>query len=138
MTSSYRRCAAAVFRCVQKKSNDSRCQAKAERRCQKLTATLFEGPRSVEARMRTTIARACGPRKGKPVLLGPVQMSELAGLGYNALESRCNALGVAALQSLDDIDECMVRQYVCRAEQVLTSQMPRTHELLGLGKARRR
>jgi hypothetical protein len=138
VTSSYRRCAAAVFSCVQKKPNDPRCRAKADRRCQKLTATLFDGPRSAEVRMRTTIAKACGPRKNKPVLLGLTQISALAGLGYSSLESRCSALGIPTLQSLDDINECMVRQYVCRAEQVLTSQVPRTHELLDLGNARRR
>jgi hypothetical protein len=138
VTSSYRRCAAAVFRCVQQKPNDSRCRAKAERRCQKLTATLFDGPRSAEGRMRSSIGRACGARKGKPALLGPDQLSELSGLNYGSLESRCNALGVSSVQSLDGINECMVRQYVCRAEQVLTSQAPRTHELLHLGNARRR
>jgi hypothetical protein len=138
VTGSYRRCAAAVFKCVQQKSSDPRCRAKAERRCQKLTANLFEGPRSVETRMRTSIARACGPRKGKPVLLGLAQLSDGAGLGYGALEGRCNALGVSTLQSLDDVGECIVRQYVCRAEQVLTGEMPRTHELLDLGKAHRR
>ena len=111
---------------------------KAERRCQKLTATLFEGPKSAEARLRTNVAKACGPRKNKPVVLGLTQISELAGLNFGSLESRCQSLGVSALQSLDDINECMVRQYVCRAEQVLTSQVPRTNELLDLGNARRR
>jgi hypothetical protein len=38
-------------------------------------------------------------------------------------------LGVSTMQSLDDVDECIVRQYVCRAEQVLTGEMPRTQLL---------
>jgi hypothetical protein len=138
VTANYRRCSAAIFQCVQQKPNDARCRVKAERKCQKLTAKLFEGPRNIESRMRTTIAKACGPRKNKPLLIGPAQLSELAGLGYSALEERCRALGVSSLQSLDDVNECIVRENVCRAEQVLTSEMPRTHELLDLGKAHRR
>jgi hypothetical protein len=51
------------------------------------------------------------------------------------MESRCSALGVPGLDSLDDINECVVREHVCRAQQVLTSEMPRTHELLQMGGA---
>jgi hypothetical protein len=135
VTGAYQRCTAAVFQCIEKKPNDVRCRTKAEARCRKATAKLFQGERSVEGRLRKTVAKACsGPR----VALAVSDIRDLVGIGYSAFDSRCDALGVSNLDSLDAINECVVREYVCRAEQVLTSQMPRTHELLDLGGALRR
>jgi hypothetical protein len=57
------------------------------------------------------------------------------GLGYDTLQSTCRVLGVPGLTSLDDVSECLVRQHVCRADQLLTSQTPRAHELLAVGGA---
>jgi hypothetical protein len=57
------------------------------------------------------------------------------GLGYDQLRPGCAALGVNDLTSIEDVSECLVRDHVCRADQLLTSQTPRAHELLAIGGA---
>ena len=61
------------------------------------------------------------------------QMQSLLGLGYDTLRSACDGFGIPGLASLDDVSECLVRHHVCRADQLLTSQTPRSHELLAIG-----
>jgi hypothetical protein len=93
--------------------NDPKCRAKAERRCSKLTASLFAGPRSAEARMRTdhrqSVRRAEGQNRVSSARADDRawRVSGTAPSRRAAMPSAC-----ASLQSLDDVDECMVRQYL--------------------------
>jgi len=101
-----------------------------------VTIKLYTGSQSREAKLKTTIARACGsttPGKAPRVALGDLR--SVLGLGDDTLQSTCTVLGVPSLSVLDDVSECLVRQHVCRADQLLTSQTPRAHELLTIGGA---
>jgi hypothetical protein len=130
------RCSEAVAQCLQTKPGDTKCLAKAQGVCRKVTSKLYIGSQSREAKLKTTIASACGsttPGKAPRVALGDLR--SVLGLGYDTLRSTCTVLGVPSLSVLDDVSECLVRQHVCRADQLLTSQTPRAHELLTIGGA---
>ena len=130
------RCSEAVAQCIQTKPGDGKCLVKARAICQKVTNKLYTGLQSREAKLKTTIARACGsttPGKAPRVALGDLR--SVLGLGYDTLQSTCTELGLPGLAALDDVSECLVRQHVCRADQLLTSQTPRAHELLAVGGA---
>jgi hypothetical protein len=130
------KCSEAVALCLQTRPGDTKCLAKAQGVCRKLTAKLYTGPQSREAKLRSSIARACGsttPGKAPRVALGDLR--SVLGLGYDQLQPACAALGVNGLTSIEDVSECLVRDHVCRADQLLTSQTPRAHELLAIGGA---
>ena len=130
------RCSEAVAQCVQTKPGDAKCLAKAQGVCRKVTGKLYQGPQSREAKLKAAVARACGtttPGKAPRVALGDLR--SVLGIGYDTLQPACTALGVSGLASIDDVSECLVREHVCRADQLLTSQTPRAHELLAIGQA---
>jgi len=135
----YHRCAEGMFKCLQLKPGDGRCRAKAETSCRRVTAKLFDGERSQEKKLRQAVVKGCGPRRaGEAPLLALADLRAVPGLGYEALDDECRGLGVSDLTSLDRVGECVLRQHLCRAEQLLTSEMPRSQELLDLGGAARR
>ncbi len=130
------RCTEAVAQCIQTKPGDAKCLAKAQKVCRKVTGKLYTGPTSREAKLRTSVARACGsttPGKAPRVALGDLRSA--LGIGYDALQANCAQLGVPGLASVDDVSDCILKQHVCRADQLLTSQTPRAHELLSIGGA---
>jgi hypothetical protein len=132
------RCAEAVATCVQTKPGDAKCLTKAQALCRKVTTKLYTGPQSRERKLETAIARACGTVKpGKPPRVAFADLRSVQGLGYEsvAMQQECIVLGIPGLTSLDDVSECLVRQHVCRAEQLLDSQNPRRRELLAIGGA---
>ncbi len=133
------RCAEAVSQCIQTKPGDAKCLAKAQGVCRKVTTKLFTGAQSRELKLKNSIARSCGtvvPGKAPRVAVGDLR--SLIGLGYDTLQTSCTGLGIAGLLTLDDVSECLVRQHVCRADQLLGSQTPRVEELLAVGGAVRR
>ncbi|MEO6028538.1 MAG: DNRLRE domain-containing protein [Candidatus Binatia bacterium] len=130
------RCSEAVAQCIQTKPGDAKCLTKAQKVCRTVTGKLYTGPQSREAKLRTSIARACGSTtvgKAPRVALGDLR--SLFGIGYDSLDDICSGFGVGGLATLDDVSECLVRQHVCRADQLLTSQTPRANELLFIGGA---
>ncbi len=130
------RCSEAVAQCVQTKPGDAKCLAKAQGVCRRVTSKLYQGPKSREAKLKATIARACGTTTpGKAPRVALADLRSVLGIGYDTLVPSCAALGVSGLASIDDVSECLVREHVCRADQLLTSQTPRAHELLAIGGA---
>lgn len=130
------RCGEAVAQCIQTKPGDPKCLAKARALCAKVTARLYLGPQSREAKLKGAVARACGTTKpGKPPRVAFTDLRSILGVGYETLQSTCTVLGIPGLLTLDDVSECLVRQHVCRADQLLDSQMPRAQELLQIGGA---
>ena len=67
--------------------------------------------------------------------MGLADLRSVLGLGYDTLQSTCTTLGIPGLTALGDVSECLVRQHVCRAGQILESQNPRANELLLIGGA---
>jgi hypothetical protein len=130
------RCAEGVAQCLQTKPGDAKCLAKAKTTCGKVTSKLYNGAQSREAKLRTSVARACGSTTpGKAPRVALTDLRSALGVGYDALQTNCAQLGVAGLSSVDDVSECLFRQHVCRADQLLTSETPRAHELLSIGGA---
>src|SRR5262249_4685905 len=103
----YQRCSAGVFKCMQLKPGAAKCAAKADAKCQKLAGSLSHARKSAEGRFRDKIAKACGPSKSGAAVLDLAGIRDAAGLGYEYMESRCSALGVPGLDSLDEIGECI-------------------------------
>jgi hypothetical protein len=130
------RCSEAVATCVQTKPGDAKCLAKARTVCAKVTGRLYVGPQSREAKLKGAITKACGSTKpGFPPRVAIGDLRSIVGLGYDTLETTCTTLGVPGLLTLDDVSECLVRQHVCRADQLLQSQTPRAGEYLRIGGA---
>jgi hypothetical protein len=130
------KCSEAVALCLQTRPGENKCLAKAQGVCRKVTAKLYTGLQSREAKLRTAIARACGSTTpGKAPRVALTDLRSVLGLGYEKLQPGCAMLGVSGLTSIDDVSECLVRDHVCRADQLLTSQTPRAHELLAIGGA---
>ncbi len=130
------RCSEAVATCIQTKPGDAKCLTKARGVCRKVTTKLYLGPQSREQKLKSSIARACGTTTpGKAPRVALTDLRSILGIGYDTMQSGCAALGVAGLASVDDVSECLVREHVCRADQLLTSQTPRAHELLAIGGA---
>jgi hypothetical protein len=130
------RCSESVAQCLQTKPGDAKCLGKASAVCRKVTGKLYGGTQSREAKLRTAIARACGTTTpGKAPRVALADLRSVLGIGYDTMQTSCTALGVPALGSIDDVSECLVREHVCRADQLLTSQTPRAHELLSIGGA---
>jgi hypothetical protein len=130
------RCTEAMAQCIQTKPGDAKCLAKAQKICRTVTAKLYTGAQSREAKLRAAIARACGTTAvGKAPRVAVDDLRSLLGIGYDTLDEACAGFGVDGLSTLENVTECLVRQHVCRADQLLTSQTPRAHELLSAGGA---
>jgi hypothetical protein len=130
------RCSEAVAQCIQTKPGDAKCLTKARTLCAKVTGRLYVGPQSREAKLKGAIARSCGSTKpGFPPRVAIGDLRSVLGLGYDTLQTTCTTLGIPGLLALDDVSECLVRQHVCRADQLLQSQTPRARELLAIGGA---
>jgi hypothetical protein len=125
----HQRCAGRVFECLQRRPDDTGCLARARRTCGRQVARVDQGPTSDLAKATGAIRRACGPEGGVtlPDLLGA------GGLDYDSLAARCAGLGVRGLESAGAVAACVVRQHLCRVEQLLEAETPRLHELLDLG-----
>jgi hypothetical protein len=136
MLAADQRCAEAVSQCLQTKPGDQKCLNKAQGVCRKVTGKLYLGPQSRQAKLKAAMARACGSSTpGKPLRVAVDDLRSFLGIGYDTLQTTCAGLGVASLGSIEDVSECLVRQHICRADQILTSQTPRARELLSIGGA---
>ncbi len=130
------RCTEAVARCLQTKPGDAKCLGKAQQTCRKVTAKLYEGPKSREAKLKAAIARTCGSAKpGQAPRVALDDLRSVLGVGYDTLADDCAAYGVAGLASVADVSECLARQHVCRADLIHTLRTPRAQELLTIGGA---
>jgi hypothetical protein len=122
-------CLDAVMACVQLKPNDTSCLPKARIKCGKQLGTLTAGAKSVAAKARAAIVKACTP-KG-PSLLADILADQ--GLGFGAEATACAGLGVPTLGTVDDVADCIVLHHTCRVDQLLDKQIPRRRELLAIG-----
>jgi hypothetical protein len=117
------KCADALFTCVQLKPGDGACLAKARARCDAGQAT--------SAAEERTLARSVTNRCREDVVAyATLRAARAANL--DALASACAAVGVPALATLADYQQCVVRADACRIDGVLAVQAPRLAELLAL------
>jgi hypothetical protein len=122
-------CMDALFTCVQLKPNDARCLAKARARCDG-GASAASGPQASAVEERA-LASAVGARCNESVIAyASLRAARAANL--DALAGACAAVGVPALDTLADYQQCLLRAEACRVEGVLRVQAPRIAELLGV------
>lgn len=122
------KCSDAVTKCLQLKPDDAKCPPKAQATCTKLLAKLTLAGTGVEAKLTAALAKSCaGPAFDQSTLFAST------GIGFQAHAAECAGLGVTALASTADVATCVIRLHECRAEQLLTSEIPRLHELLAIG-----
>jgi len=123
----YRKCASALFKCLQQKPGDTTCVAKAKAKCHKGVGKVNAGA-GATATLTDKIRKACDPEK-----LAFRDILSDNGLGFGVQAPQCAALGVPELRSLVDLVDCMDRQHRCRATQLLAAEVPRLRELLAIG-----
>lgn len=122
-----RTCTDKVFACIQL-ADEATCIAKAKTACAKAFAKLAAPGSGVQARLATAVVKACTDPN-----LAVADIVADDGLGFGALATECNALGVSPLDSPAQIAACVQRRLACRTEQLLELQVPRLRELLGIG-----
>jgi cysteine-rich repeat protein len=117
------RCMDGLFTCVQLKPNDGACLAKARARCD-----AGDAASTVEERALTSaVAARCNE---SVVAYASLRAARAANL--DALADACRRVGVPALDTLADYQQCLLRADACRVEGVVRLQAPRMAELLGL------
>jgi hypothetical protein len=122
------KCAASVHACLQTKPGDAKCLPKAVKACGKGFAKLTAPVKGVTAKLAASIA--------KPCTKAPLELADVlgaSGLGFAALGGECSALGVANLDSIAAIADCIARRHECRVDQMLENELPRLRELLAVG-----
>jgi hypothetical protein len=114
------RCVDALFTCVVTKPGDGTCITKAENLCDKELAKIDDAglklPRTINGRCVDVDFAA---------LLAPT------GANFEALAGECASVGVPSLNSLTAYETCLFRQQICRSEELLRFEAPRSEELLG-------
>jgi cysteine-rich repeat protein len=117
------KCADALFTCAQLAPGDPACLAKARARCD-LAATASAAD---ERALGAGIAKRCNETT---IAYATLRVAGAANL--DALASSCAAVGVPALDSLADYQQCVARSEVCRVATLLELQAPRVAELLAV------
>ena len=119
----FAKCADALFSCVQLAPDNGACLAKARTRCdQSHAATAAD-----ERKLGSTITERCGEHV---IAYATLRAARAANL--DALAAGCAAVGVPALASLADYQQCVLRADGCRIDDVLAVQAPRIAELLAV------
>ena len=119
----FAKCADALFSCVQLAPDNGACLAKARARCdQAMAATAAD-----ERKLGSTITKRCGEHV---IAYATLRAARAANL--DALAAGCAAVGVPALESLADYQQCVLRADSCRTDDVLAVQAPRIAELLAV------
>jgi len=122
---SIEKCLGEVFKCVQTKQGDQGCIDKATGKCAKEFGAGGKIAKA-EAKLRSSIAKKCGPEKAS---FG--DLTAAMGMNLTDLTTVCDGLGVPTLANIDDYIECMVRQHCDLVDAVVDLQYPRITELLG-------
>ncbi|MCC6766489.1 MAG: right-handed parallel beta-helix repeat-containing protein [Deltaproteobacteria bacterium] len=119
-----RSCAGRVLACRQTKPSDPDCIAKARTWCPKRAAAIA----ALAARVADAVAKRCG---APPLAIGEILGA--TGAGFQAAAPLCKALGVASLDSVTAVSDCLERHHACRARQLVERELPRLDELLQSG-----
>lgn len=111
-------CGAALLDCDQKKPGDAECVAKAKAKCEKSFGKLSGGTDKFVA----SVEKGCA-QVGQDTLLSA------RGLSFAEIADQCSGDFAGSVGSVEDIARCLAAQHACRAEELLTSVMPRVREL---------
>jgi len=116
-------CVDGLFSCVQLAPNNGACLPKARARCDQGQATTA----AEERKLTSAVAGRCGERV---IAYATLRAARAANL--DALAGACAAVGVPALDTLADYQQCVLRADACRVEGILRVQAPRVAELMGV------
>jgi hypothetical protein len=121
------KCLNTVVACVQQSPGDV-CLEKAQKSCGKLVAGLSGGVKSLQAKARAAVVKACGP-------VAPADLLDVKGLGAGdaGVTSSCVAIGVSSVADAGDFADCMLAFQKCRVDRLVEKEFPRADELYGLG-----
>ena len=115
-------CLGLVLQCVQLKPTDPGCLPKVQNKC--AAAKIKIG--TLETKLTAAIAKKCD---GVPV----ADLTNEAGLGYDAQADDCATRGVATLAFPADVGLCVMHQHECRSEELVYHENARARELIQLG-----
>jgi hypothetical protein len=112
------KCGAALLDCEQKKPGDAECVAKAKAKCEKDLGKLSDTTEKFVA----NVEKGCS-QVGQDTLLSA------RGLAFAQIADQCSGDFAGSVGSVEDIARCLAAQHACRAEELVTSLMPRVREL---------
>jgi hypothetical protein len=111
-------CGAALLTCEQKNPGDAACPAKAKAKCLKDLGALSGKTEKFVA----TVEKGCGA-------VGQDTLLSARGLAFGQIADQCTGDFDGSVESVEAIARCLAAQHACRAEELLTSLMPRLREL---------
>lgn len=111
-------CGVALLGCEKKKPGDATCVTKAKAKCAKQLAKLAK----TTDKFVVAVEKGCGK-------IGHETLLSFRGLGFEQIAAQCSADFGGSVASIADIARCLAAQHVCRAEELVTSVMPRIAEL---------
>jgi hypothetical protein len=117
------RCMDALFTCVQLKLDDGACLAKARARCDGGTSASLVEERALDS----AVAARCNES-----IIAYASLRAAGAANLDALADACADVGVPALDTLADYQQCLLRADACRVEGVVRVQAPRIAELVAL------
>ncbi len=120
----FQKCAGAAFTCIQIKPGEDACLARAQRKCTQTFAKL-DGD---AAKLRASIDRACAR-------LSPAAVGSETGANAGALAGVCAPYGVSPVDTLSDYADCLARQHLCHAEDLLRFESPRAEDVIAFVRA---
>jgi len=111
-------CGAALLNCAQRMPGDAECEAKAKAKCLKEIGKL---PATTE-KLVTAVEKGCAA-------VAQTTLLSARGLDFKQNADQCNGDFGGSVASIEDIARCLAAQHACRAEELVTSMMPRVREL---------
>lgn len=117
------KCTAALANCVELKGSDPVCLGKACGACGK----VFQKFDDVRAATVAKTEAACAAN-----LVPFAELSKTSGLGFENISARCASEFDGAVTDTASAVDCVLEEHTCALSQLLGSQLPRAHELLGL------
>ncbi|MCC6766609.1 MAG: hypothetical protein IT293_18275 [Deltaproteobacteria bacterium] len=111
-------CGAALLDCEQTKPGDLACEGKAKEKCSKALGAL---PATTE-KFVAAVEKGCAD-------VEQTTMLSARGLDFGQIADDCGDNFGGSVGSTEAIARCVAAQHACRAEEVMTSAMPRVREL---------
>lgn len=111
-------CGTALLECEQKKPGDAACVTKAKAKCEKGLGKLSE----TSDKFVSTVEKGCAQ-------VGQQTMLSARGLDFAQIADECSGDFGGSVADVEHIARCVAAQHACRAEELVTTAMPRVREL---------
>jgi hypothetical protein len=120
-------CVDGVFKCIQTKPGDDACLLKATAKCQKLNDKLRNFSTGTIAKLASKTTAGC-----EKAGLSAADLRSALGLGFDALEQRCDDLSpFLGVATISQAVTCVGVNHLCDGVQMIQREVPRARTLAG-------